>query len=229
MSMQCICTIQSSASRLLTSGKSTSRDSRSSFRWPRGHVRNWRVGIQSGIPFGACFWKNEPPARPSRQRFIVNGRSRRCGTIVVRDVAVVAEEITLGDAVVREEDAVGGRQLDLVRHCRTAHMTLARLGIAYVPSGISSASLAITASCSAAGLLAIQLIVRALSSRPLRSSTWSCGNASSATGPNGPRAMRSLNGGPAVRRRATERGAPRRTRGNPQDVGRCARRRPRSR
>ena len=76
MSMQCICTIQSSASRELTSGKSTSRDPPS-----RGHVRNCRVGIHDGIPFGACFWKKRPPASPSRQRFIVNGRSRRCGTI----------------------------------------------------------------------------------------------------------------------------------------------------
>ena len=48
---------------------------------PRGHVRNWRVGIHDGIPFGACFWKKLPPARPSRHRFMVNGRSRRCGTI----------------------------------------------------------------------------------------------------------------------------------------------------
>ena len=77
MSMQCICTIQSSASRELTSGKSTSREPPS-----RGCVVNVRVGSQSGIPFGACFWKNEPPAIPSRQRFIVKGRSRRWGTSV---------------------------------------------------------------------------------------------------------------------------------------------------
>ena len=43
----------------LTSGKSTSRVSPS-----RGQVRNRRVGIQSGIPFGACFWKKLPPAIP---------------------------------------------------------------------------------------------------------------------------------------------------------------------
>ena len=76
MSMQWNCTIQSSASSSLTSGKSTSRVPPS-----RGAVRNCRVGSQSGMPFGACFWKNEPPATPSRQRFIVNGRSFRCGTI----------------------------------------------------------------------------------------------------------------------------------------------------
>ena len=36
---------------------------------------------QLGMPFGACFWKKLPPDSPSRQRFIVNGRSRRCGRI----------------------------------------------------------------------------------------------------------------------------------------------------
>ena len=76
MSMQCICTIQRSASGELTSGKSTSRVPPS-----RGQVWNCRVGIQDGMPFGACFWKKLPPGSPSRQRFIVNGRSRRCGTI----------------------------------------------------------------------------------------------------------------------------------------------------
>ena len=85
----------------------------------------------------------------------------------VRDIAVVREEIALRDPVVGEEDTVGRRQLDLVRHRRTAHMTLATLGIAYVPSGTSSPSLAITTSCSAAGMLAIQLIERTLSSMPL--------------------------------------------------------------
>ena len=76
MSMQCICTIQRSASTELTSGKSTSREPPS-----RGPGLNCLVGIQAGMPFGACFWKNAPPASPSRQRFIVNGRSRRCGRI----------------------------------------------------------------------------------------------------------------------------------------------------
>ena len=75
MSMQCICTIHSSASSSLTSAKSTSLGSPS-----RGTVRNRRVLIHDGIPFGACFWKNAGPAIPSRQRFIVNGRFRRCGT-----------------------------------------------------------------------------------------------------------------------------------------------------
>ena len=76
MSMQWNCTIQSSASRSFTSGKSTSREPPS-----RGHVRKRRVLIHDGIPFGACFWKKLPPRTPSRQRFIVNGRFFRCGTI----------------------------------------------------------------------------------------------------------------------------------------------------
>ena len=59
MSMQFICTIQSSASGELTSGKSVIRDSP-----PRRTVRKVRVGIQLGIPFGACFWKYASPARP---------------------------------------------------------------------------------------------------------------------------------------------------------------------
>ena len=57
-------------------GKSTRRGPPS-----RGNVRNWRVGIQSGMPFGACFWKNTSPSIPCGYRFIVNGRSFRCGTI----------------------------------------------------------------------------------------------------------------------------------------------------
>ena len=59
MSMQFICTIQSSASGELTSGKSTRRDPP-----PRGKVRNVRVGIQDGMPFGACFWKYASPPTP---------------------------------------------------------------------------------------------------------------------------------------------------------------------
>ena len=75
MSMQCICTIHRSASSSFTRGKSTSRDSPS-----RGKVRKRRVGIQSGIPLGAFFWKKDGAAAPSRKRFIVNGRPRRWGT-----------------------------------------------------------------------------------------------------------------------------------------------------
>ena len=75
MSMQFICTIQRSASGELTSGKSTSREPP-----PRGWVRKVRVGIQDGIPFGACFWKYTSPSAPYGERFIVNGRLRRCGT-----------------------------------------------------------------------------------------------------------------------------------------------------
>ena len=52
MSMQFICTIQTSAAGSFTSVKSTSRDSPS-----RGQVRKRRVGSQSGLPFGACLWK----------------------------------------------------------------------------------------------------------------------------------------------------------------------------
>ena len=52
MSMQFICTIHTSAAVSLTSVKSTSRDSPS-----RGQVRNCRVGIHGGFPFGACLWK----------------------------------------------------------------------------------------------------------------------------------------------------------------------------
>ena len=59
MSMQFICTIQSTASGELRSGKSTSRDPPS-----RGCVRKVRVGIQEGIPFGACFWKYTSPPTP---------------------------------------------------------------------------------------------------------------------------------------------------------------------
>ncbi len=59
MSMQFICTIQRTASRELRSGKSTSRVSPA-----RGCVRNCRVGIQSGMPLGACFWKNTSPWMP---------------------------------------------------------------------------------------------------------------------------------------------------------------------
>jgi hypothetical protein len=52
MSMQFICTIHTSAAGSLTSAKSTSRGPPS-----RGKVRNWRVGIHKGFPFGACLWK----------------------------------------------------------------------------------------------------------------------------------------------------------------------------
>ena len=61
MSMQCICTIQSRASRESTIGKSTSREPPS-----RGCVVNRRVGIHDGIPFGACFWKKGVSVAPPR-------------------------------------------------------------------------------------------------------------------------------------------------------------------
>jgi hypothetical protein len=52
MSMQFICTIQRIAAGELIRTKSTSREPPS-----RGWVVNCLVGIESGIPFGACFWK----------------------------------------------------------------------------------------------------------------------------------------------------------------------------
>ena len=72
MSMQCICTIQSRASRELHEREV---DEPGLALAARGQVRNCRVGIQAGMPFGACFWKKRRPASPSRQRFIVNGLS----------------------------------------------------------------------------------------------------------------------------------------------------------
>ena len=48
--------------------------------WSDGRVSKVRVGIQAGMPFGACFWKYTSPATPYGERFIVNGRLRRCGT-----------------------------------------------------------------------------------------------------------------------------------------------------
>jgi len=47
---------------------------------PRDTVSTRSVGIQAGMCFGASFWKKWPPSIPSGYRFIVNGRSRRCGT-----------------------------------------------------------------------------------------------------------------------------------------------------
>ena len=76
MSMQCICTIQSSASGELTSGKSTSRDPPS-----RGQVSELpRRDPRRASPSAPASGRTRRPASPSRQRFIVNGRSRRCGT-----------------------------------------------------------------------------------------------------------------------------------------------------
>ena len=73
---------------------------------------NCRVGIQLGRCFGACFWKNTSPSMPCGYRFIVNGRSRRCGRIVGAAFRS-SEEVALRDPVVREEDAVGAGQLHL--------------------------------------------------------------------------------------------------------------------
>ena len=61
MSMQFICTIHTTAAGSFTSVKSTSRDSPLP---SRGHVRNCRVGTQSGLPFGACLWKYAWPRMP---------------------------------------------------------------------------------------------------------------------------------------------------------------------
>ena len=59
MSMQFICTIQTSAAGSFTSVKSTSREPPS-----RGQVRNCRVGTHDGLPFGACLWKYAWPRMP---------------------------------------------------------------------------------------------------------------------------------------------------------------------
>jgi hypothetical protein len=61
MSMQFICTIQTTAAGSFTSVKSTSRDAP---LLSRGHVLNCRVGSQSGFPFGACLWKYACPRIP---------------------------------------------------------------------------------------------------------------------------------------------------------------------
>ena len=42
---------------------------------------NCRVGIHSGFPFGACFWKYASASIPCGYRFSVNGRFFRCGRI----------------------------------------------------------------------------------------------------------------------------------------------------
>ena len=62
MSMQPMFTIQSRASSSFTSGKSITRrfGGRS-----RVDASNARVGIQSGMCFGASFWKKNFPFQPS--------------------------------------------------------------------------------------------------------------------------------------------------------------------
>ena len=62
MSMQPMFAIQRSASSSLTSAKSIRR------RWgglSRVEASNCRVGIQSGMCFGASFWKKNLPFQPS--------------------------------------------------------------------------------------------------------------------------------------------------------------------
>ena len=123
MSMQWNCTIQSSASSSLTSGKSTSRSPPS-----RGCVRNVRVGIQSGMPFGACFWKNEPPLialAPAlhRERPVAQVRHERG-----RDRRVVVPEVALRDA------ASGKRtRASLDRRTTRLPLWISRIGRAYRP------------------------------------------------------------------------------------------------
>ena len=96
-----------------TSGKSTIRDSP-----VRRTVRNGRVGIHDGMPFGACFWKYDgvPDAHGSplhRERPVAEVREDRR-----RDRAVEVEQVALRHPHVREEHPVAARQPDLVRHGR---------------------------------------------------------------------------------------------------------------
>ena len=62
MSMQPMFTIQSSASSSLTSGKSIHFFAR---ELSRVETSAWKVGIHSGMCFGASFWKNALPYAPS--------------------------------------------------------------------------------------------------------------------------------------------------------------------
>jgi hypothetical protein len=43
-----------------------------------------RVGIQAGIPFGACFWKYMSPATPYGERFIVTAGCAGAGRAPAR-------------------------------------------------------------------------------------------------------------------------------------------------
>ena len=76
-SMQPMFTIQSSPSSSSTIGASILRVLRGDSRVLT--VIGTRL-IQSGMCLGASFWKKNLPFQPSGYRFIVNGRSFRCGT-----------------------------------------------------------------------------------------------------------------------------------------------------
>ena len=90
-----------------------------------------RVGIQDGIPFGACFWKYDVPAHSvgralHRERPVAQVRDEHR-----RDRAVVLEQVLLRDPLVGEQDAFRAREADrpwchaagctdLGGHCRCA-------------------------------------------------------------------------------------------------------------
>src|SRR4029079_2385151 len=101
-----------------------------------------------------------------RERTILQMRDDPVG-----DTVVVAEEVALRDPVVGEEHAVGARELHLMGHVRTAHITLARFGIAYDrSSGRSSRKRARSAARSSSGRLAIKLLVPRVATAP----DWVC-------------------------------------------------------
>ena len=77
MSTQAMLTIHSSAASSFTSGAAIVFFVRAR---SRAETRNCRRGIHSGMCEGASFWKKKSPCHPSGYRFIVNGRSLRCGT-----------------------------------------------------------------------------------------------------------------------------------------------------
>src|SRR3954447_4878167 len=103
-----------------------------------------------------------------------------------------------------DQRCLGFREDFLPRHDFRAQITLARFGIAYVPSGTSAPSRATTSSRSSR--LAIQLTERMLSRMPPRSSTWSCAtNVRSCTSSKTPlsRNTSSHSGSPSQRSSAT--------------------------
>ena len=122
MSMQCICTIQRSAS---------ARVDEREVDEPRTRPRAARSGTAASgsttaSPSAPASGRSCRPASPSRQRFIVNGRSRRCGRIAGRDRLVVVEEVALRDPVVREEDAVARSRAVTRGHCERRAALLAQ-------------------------------------------------------------------------------------------------------
>ena len=110
MSMQPMFTIQSSASSSLTSGDVDPPRLRAASRASR--PRTARVGIQSGMCFGASFWKKNLPCHAvgvalHRERPVVQVRHEHG-----RDRAVVGEQVALRDPLVRPEELVEVRELE---------------------------------------------------------------------------------------------------------------------